>query len=80
VQPRRHHPLVATLLGVVAAVASVRAGIRPGLLKASEIGLDRVWKGPRTYPIGRGGNGSARVKRAALKARNVQRNRRAHRG
>lgn len=77
---RTRHPFVAQMLSIVAAVASVKAGIAPGLLSASEIGLDGIWKGSAWHPAARRGNGSARIRRAALKARNVQRNRRAHRG
>lgn len=71
------HPLVVGLLGAIGLVASIRAGL-PLQVPANQIGIDRVWKGPRTYPWPKRGNGSAR--RAAGKRRNVLQNRRAHRG
>ena len=73
------HPLVVGLLQAIGFAASLRAGL-PLVLNPNEIGVDRVWTGPRTYPLPSRGNGSARVRRAALKRRNRAANRRAHRG
>lgn len=76
-QPRRN-PLVASILAVVAHIGALKAGIQPGLVPAHQLKLDGVWKGPNYYPRSQF-NGSAKVRRAAQKRRNVLRNRRAHR-
>lgn len=78
------HPLVGRLLGAIVAVVSARDGVDHAAhgVMPSDLGLDAFWKSRGGYPRGRDdrGNGSARVRRAAQKARNVKRNRRAHRG
>lgn len=73
------HPLVVGLLQAIGVAASIKANL-PMPLPATDIGLDAVWKGPRSYPWPSRGNGSARIRRAALKRRNRAANRRAHRG
>ncbi len=76
-----HNPLARAMLAVVAMVGAARAGIQPGLLRADELRIDGMWKPPASYPrFTNTGNGSRRVKRVALKRRNVRRNHLAHRG
>lgn len=71
------HPLVAGLLVAMRGIAQAALGPLPPGLRASDIGIDSL-KPRAVYPVSRS-NGSARVRRAAVKARNVARNRRAHR-
>ena len=72
------HPLVAGLLEAMRGIAQAALGPLPPGLRATDLRIDSL-KPRAVYPVPRS-NGSARVRRAAVKARNVARNRRAHRG
>lgn len=72
------HPLVAGLLEAMCGIAQAALGSLPPGLRATDLRIDSL-KPRAVYPVPRS-NGSARVRRAAVKARNVARNRRAHRG
>lgn len=72
------HPLVAGLLEATRGIAQAALGSLPPGLRAIDLRIDSL-KPRAVYPVPRS-NGSARVRRAAVKARNVARNRRAHRG
>lgn len=79
-QARQPSRLVAVILSAITFAASARMGVKPGTVPIGEMKLDSFWKARHGYAMPRKGlNGSARVKRAAQKARNVARNRRAHR-
>ncbi len=70
------HPLVAGFLDAIRSIGLARAALPQNLpVRAADLGIDRLWKPGRTWPVPRRGNGSAKVRRAAVKARN----RRAHR-
>lgn len=72
------HPLVAGLLEAMRGIAQAALGPLPPGLHATDLRIDSL-KPRAVYSVPRS-NGSARVRRAAVKARNVARNRRAHRG
>lgn len=73
------HPLVAGLLAAIGGMAQAFAGLgHVEGLRAADLRIDSL-KPRAVYPVSIR-NGSARVRRAAVKARNVARNRRAHRG
>lgn len=82
------HPLVAGLLESIRAMGMAAMGLHGidpfdgkrntlSSLRATDLRIDSL-KPRAVCPVPRS-NGSARVRRAAVKARNVARNRRAHR-
>jgi hypothetical protein len=74
----RRHPLVANLLGAIGQMLLTQRRPVGPLVSPEAVGHFGV--ADSRAAAHRRGNGSARVKRAAIKARNVRANRRAHRG